>query len=85
MKNWLRNIHVRWGSVVLLVGLSLIGISFFKSKPVGDPPVVCQQENSEVELIAVTPEGTKVYRIVAKKIIVPLIVVQSTGGQIQIR
>ncbi len=43
------------------------------------------QNTSEIELLAVTPEGTKIYKIKGEKMIVPIILVQSNNGHVAIR
>jgi len=87
MNNTIKKVGL-WSSIVAAVtSIGIVG--YLAAKPsssnLGNPQVLSNVENSEIELIAITPEGTKVYKVKNNKIIVPLVIVQSPNGNLAIR
>lgn len=88
MKNYLKIPTIIVISALLLVVFMLGMETSFKlilgSRQINSSVINCQ-ETSELELLAVTPEGTKIYKVKGEKMIVPAILVQSNNGHVAIR
>lgn len=87
MKNYLKTPAIIITSA-LMITIAIFGVEGLFKTMFGSNQLITinsYQENSEIELLAITPEGTKIYKIKHEKMIVPIILSQSTNGHIAIR
>jgi lipopolysaccharide export system protein LptC len=70
-------------SLIALVILSCEKLS--ENKKPNNVEIKNLQKNYNLELLAVTPEGTKIYRVLGDKMIVPMFMAESHNGHVAIR
>lgn len=79
-----------WGAVIILMATMVITIRSMILKPAAVPPnpVVLPEPGQPVavvKLMAVLPDGTRVYRVEGPEMIVPSVVAVTPQGQVSIR